>query len=59
MLSITAWVLFGLLLWGRRFRGWRGRTAVRLTIGGVLLLMLAYFGSKLVLEVLLGQNWNA
>lgn len=59
VLSILAWVVFGVLLWGRRFRGWRGRTAVRMTIGGVLLLMLAYFGSKLVLEVLLQKEWNA
>lgn len=59
VLSILAWFVFGTLLWGRRFRGWRGRTAVRMTIGGVLLLILAYFGSKLVLEVLLDKEWNS
>lgn len=58
ILSVLAWVVFGVLLWGRRFRGWRGRTAVRMTIGGVLLLILAYFGSKFVLDVLLGENWG-
>ena len=58
VLSIFAWVLFAVLLWGRRYRGWRGRTAVRLTIGGVLMLILAYFGSKLVLEVLLHEQWG-
>ena len=59
VLTIVAWGLFGLLLWGRRFRGWRGRTAVRLTLAGVVVLVLAYFGSKLVLEVLLHRSWEA
>jgi ABC-type uncharacterized transport system permease subunit len=58
LLSIVAWVVFGTLLWGRQFRGWRGRTAVQMTIAGVLLLVLAYFGSKLVLEVLLDRSWQ-
>ena len=58
VLSFVAWLLFGVLLWGRRFRGWRGRTAVRLTIAGVILLILSYFGSKWVLEVLLGRHWG-
>ncbi len=58
VLSVLAWALFGLLLWGRRFRGWRGRTAVRLTVAGVILLVLSYFGSKLVLELLLGEHWG-
>ncbi len=59
VLSMLAWLVFGLLLLGRRRWGWRGRTAVRMTIAGVLLLILAYFGSKLVLEVLLGRSWQA
>jgi len=59
VLSILAWLVFGLLLWGRRYRGWRGRTAVRLTLAGVALLILSYFGSKLVLEVLLNESWQA
>jgi len=58
ILSISAWLIFGVLLWGRQFRGWRGRTAVRLTIAGVFILVLAYFGSKLVLEVLLHRSWQ-
>jgi len=58
LLSILAWVVFGVLLWGRRFRGWRGRTAVRLTIGGVMLLLLAYFGTKFILELVLGRSWG-
>ena len=58
VLSIAAWLLFGALLGGRLFWGWRGRTAVRLTIGGVLVLMLAYFGSKFILEAVLGRSWG-
>ncbi len=58
LLSVLAWLVFGTLLWGRRYRGWRGRTAVRLTIGGILLLALSYFGSKWVLEVVLARSWS-
>jgi ABC-type uncharacterized transport system permease subunit len=53
LLSILAWAVFGTLLWGRRVLGWRGRTAVRWTLVGFVSLMLAYFGTKLVLEVIL------
>ncbi len=53
VLSIMAWLIFGILLWGRWRFGWRGRTAVRWTIGGFIFLMLAYFGSKFVLELVL------
>jgi ABC-type uncharacterized transport system permease subunit len=58
ILSIIAWLVFGALLWGRRFRGWRGRVAVRMTLAGIVLLLLSYFGSKLVLEVLLERSWQ-
>lgn len=53
VLSIFAWVLFSVLLWGRHHFGWRGRTAIRWTMGGFVVLMLAYFGSKFVLELIL------
>ncbi len=53
VLSICAWVVFGLLLWGRWRFGWRGRTAIRMTMAGIAVLLLAYFGSKLVLELIL------
>jgi ABC-type uncharacterized transport system permease subunit len=56
ILSIIAWAVFGMLLIGRRLYGWRGRTAVRWTLAGFTLLVLGYFGSKLVLEVLLGRG---
>ncbi|KAA9131890.1 phosphohydrolase [Marinihelvus fidelis] len=59
ILAVVAWIIFGLLLVGRRAWGWRGRMAVRLTLAGVAVLLLAYFGSKLVLEVLLGEHWAA
>lgn len=51
--SLIAWALFGLLLIGRRLWGWRGRTALRLTLGGFALLLLSYVGSRFVLEVVL------
>jgi len=53
ILSMFAWVLFSILLWGRYRRGWRSQTAVRFTIAGFVLLLLAFYGSKLVLELLL------
>jgi ABC-type uncharacterized transport system permease subunit len=59
ILSIITWLVFGVLLWGRRYRGWRGRVAVRLTLAGIALLLLSYFGSKLVLEILLQRGWQA
>lgn len=51
--TVLAWVLFGLLLWGRARWGWRGRTALRLTLSGFTVLMLAYIGSHFVREVIL------
>ena len=53
VLSIIAWVIFGTLLWGRWQFGWRGRTAIRWSLGGFVALMLAFFGTKLVLELIL------
>lgn len=56
VLSISAWFLFAVLLWGRWRFGWRGRTAIRWTIAGFLFLLLAYFGSKFVLELILHKQ---
>ncbi len=53
VLSILAWFFFGILLWGRYQFGWRGRVAIRWTLGGFFTLLLAFFGSKLVLELIL------
>ncbi len=51
--TLIAWGLFGLLLLGRARWGWRGRTALRLTLSGFVVLLLAYVGSHFVREVLL------
>ncbi|MEA3410969.1 MAG: cytochrome c biogenesis protein CcsA [Pseudomonadota bacterium] len=56
ILSILAWVVFVVLLVGRWRFGWRGRTAIRWTLGGFVVLMLAYFGSKFVLELVLERT---
>jgi len=53
VLSAMAWLVFGILLLGRWRLGWRGRRAVRLTLGAMTLLLLAFFGSKFVLELVL------
>jgi ABC-type uncharacterized transport system permease subunit len=53
VLSIASWVVFLALLVGRHAFGWRGTTATRWTLSGFALLVLAYFGSKFVIEVLL------
>ena len=55
-LSILAWFVFGILLWGRWRFGWRSRTAVRWTLGGFIVLILAYFGSEMVLQVILQRR---
>ena len=54
--TIAAWLVFGGLLTGRLFFGWRGRTALRWTLIGFAMLMLAYVGSRFVMEVLLGRT---
>lgn len=53
--SILAWAVFAALLVGRRRRGWRGRQATRWLYVGAALLLLAYAGSRFVLEVVLGR----
>jgi ABC-type uncharacterized transport system permease subunit len=54
--TLISWAIFGALLTGRRLWGWRGRTALRLTLGGFALLLLGYVGSHFVLEVILGRR---
>ena len=56
VLSIASWLVFGLLLFGRWRWGWRGRRAVRLTLIGMAVLLLAFFGSKFVLELVLKKG---
>ncbi len=56
VLSIASWAVFGVLLWGRHRFGWRGQIAIRWTLSGLIVLAIAYFGSKLVLEVMLSRT---
>ncbi len=58
VLSCLAWIVFGILLFGRWRFGWRGRTTASWTVSGFALLALAYFGSKIVLEAILGRHWG-
>lgn len=53
--SLLAWGVFAALLLGRRLQGWRGRQATRWLYLGATLLLLAYAGSRFVLEVVLGR----
>lgn len=53
--SLCAWLTFSGLLIGRFRYGWRGKTAIRWTLIGVFMLVLAYFGTKFVLEFLLAR----
>lgn len=55
LLSLISWAVFAILLGGRWILGWRSRTALRWTLAGFILLMLAFFGSKAVLELILGK----
>ncbi len=56
--SLMALGVFGALLLGRHFAGWRGRLAVQLYLGGFFLLFLAYFGTRFVLEQILNRSWG-
>ncbi|WP_066919257.1 cytochrome C assembly family protein [Steroidobacter denitrificans] len=58
VLSCVAWIIFAVVLFGRWRFGWRGRVATSWTLGGFALLGLAYFGSKIVLESILGRHWT-
>ncbi len=54
--SLLAWCVFAALLLGRHLRGWRGKRATRWLYVGATLLLLAYVGSRFVLEVLLDRT---
>lgn len=56
VLSVLSWLTFGALLIGRWRYGWRGSTAVRWTLVAMVLLVLAFFGSKFVLELVLRRG---
>ncbi len=57
-LSLLALALFGILLAGRQFAGWRGRKAIYLYLWGFAILCLAYYGSRFILENVLGRSWS-
>ncbi|MFP5444206.1 MAG: inner membrane protein YpjD, partial [Betaproteobacteria bacterium] len=54
--SLLSWITFATLLVGRARFGWRGRNAVRVLYAGSALLLLAYVGSRFVMEVVLGRS---
>jgi ABC-type uncharacterized transport system permease subunit len=58
ILSCIAWAILAILLFGRWRFGWRGRMARNWAIWGYIALVLAYFGSKVVLESILGRHWG-
>ncbi len=51
--TLLSWLTFGLLLLGRQVWGWRGRIALRWTLVGFAFLLLAYTGTRFVLEFIL------
>ena len=53
VITLAAWLVFSVLMWGRHQLGWRGAIASRWTLTGFVLLVVGYFGSKVVLEVIL------
>lgn len=53
ILSLVAWVIYSILLWGHYHKGWRGKKVTWFAIAGATLLTLAYFGSRFVREIIL------
>ncbi len=56
VLTLAAWTVFAVLLGGRHWLGWRGATAIRFTLWGFALLVVGFYGSKVVLELILKQS---
>lgn len=54
--AILSWLIFAALLLGRLVYGWRGKVALRWTLAGFMILLLAYIGSRFVLEIVLGRT---
>lgn len=54
--SLLSWILFAILLIGRQWRGWRGKKVLSFTLLAFTCLMLAYVGSRFVLEVVLHRG---
>lgn len=54
--ALLSWLTYAGLLMGRKRYGWRGRTAIAWSLTGFVMLILAYIGSKVVLQLLLGRS---
>lgn len=54
--GLASWILFAILLLGRSLKGWRGKTATRWLLAGFVCLLLAYAGTRFVLEYLLHRS---
>jgi len=54
VLSLLAWGVYSVLLWGHYQKGWRGRRVIWFSLVGAFLLTLAYFGSRFVKEIIIG-----
>ena len=52
VLSIVAWFVYIVLLWGHYHEGWRGRRVVWFNVAGAVILTLAYFGSRIVQQLI-------
>jgi ABC-type uncharacterized transport system permease subunit len=55
ILTVISWIVIGSLLTGHKIRGWRGVFLAKWSILGIFLLILGYFGSKLVIEFILNN----
>ena len=53
LFALVSWVIFAALLFGRWRFGWRGKLAQRWLLTGFMALILAYVGSRFVLEAIL------
>ena len=56
LFTLLSWLTFSGLLIGRKIYGWRGRIALRWTLVGFSFLLLAYTGSRFVLDVILQRG---
>ena len=56
LFAFASWGIFATLLVGRHAWGWRGRKALHWTLAGFAVLLLAYIGSRFVVEIILGRG---
>ena len=56
ILSIIAWIVFSILLFGRWKYGWRGKKAVHWTLAGFIILMIAFFGTRFIQEFVIARQ---